>query len=1161
MATALAIGTAATSTAGVFSPFGNQAQNDKNNPFRFMPTKERRNTIDLQKFNNLLGLKSVTQLEPDKTLTAPYCSEDQMRTAFYIYGPNEEEWFYTMETYYDALPGSNEYFIDKSYNGMLFTLYNEKGEKMGSFKGNVPLIEGAKRCYNMQVDLSVTKNFYNFDDYYEVAIGCNYNPIEGHGGKQFTYVYSLNNKTEAQDPLYTIPGLPGFEENIGTATSENFVMMFMNKSTWPDDPKTTTYTVYTRWSYGSNGPTKVEDFPILSVNGEEAVPMQMTTKGTTLYAASAVYEKPFFENEEDETTQNGNNYVITLYEQQQGKFKEVKKTTIPVPDVMEGYVSSEVSLGTFRGTDDITFEFGDGTLPCYVLEFTQTGSTGDAYTYYAVYDTDGKELKRFGENSNGFMQLSNIDGCEEQYAFLAEKDGTIVLQMMNWPSLTLGAALPISFYDPDSGEVFNLSSNLDRCPGKGGYYYVSSSATGVTNDKNTIHRIAYFDGNGNFDHTDVLTFTAEVTSVKPYIDASVLDPYLFNSDKNFEYLVWMERKAPSNPAILNNVIGIVDAKGNILAEREYDLKAKGQRFWAFVSNVHSGSSNLCITYDYNYGFGQGIESRLEMIKLPFNKFEGEGTVENPYLIKSYGDFNQIRNNLTSHFRLAADIDGEGRTMLQIPGVFKGSIDGAGHQVRNIVITGGNDNNGMFYQFGEEGSATKSFLKDITFSNLSMHITFQSYRIKADGMLAYQFVNSNLDNVHLLNATATTEFGTRNSFDNPIFGGFAARINGCSINGCSVLNADFNMPNSYVGGIGGNFIGEGSEVNACAFTGKIVGKNNVGGIAGYVNVATTINDVHVNADITGTYRVGGVVGFADQDAAYVMRAVVEGSVKGEEPDMVYSYEPAPGSDPDAEEPELVTVETYYHYVGGIAGHLTTGWVQNSVVALDNLEWNKDKEGGCAYRVAGVGSTRNCHALSTLPKGGSELSDGADVEKAALTKDWFTALEYAAGTTVSAPWNFEGEMPVLHFEEAAALYLGCDPAEYEGAVGTTVNVVVKYDGFDLAEEIGAGLAQIGTANEAIAEMNGTMEAAGEGMVTIQLDLKAAGETTFTITAKGKTATATITVKDLSGIAGVTAEQAQPNDPVYNLQGIKVGTREGFDSLPAGLYIMGGQKILKR
>ena len=86
-------------------------------------------------------------------------------------------------------------------------------------------------------------------------------------------------------------------------------------------------------------------------------------------------------------------------------------------------------------------------------------------------------------------------------------------------------------------------------------------------------------------------------------------------------------------------------------------------------------------------------------------------------------------------------------------------------------------------------------------------------------------------------------------------------------------------------------------------------------------------------------------------------------------------------------------------------------------------------------------------------------------------------------------------------------------------------------------------------------------GDGQITVEVELVAEGTTTFTVSCKGKTATATITVKNLSGIAGVTADQAQPNDPVYNLQGIKVGTREGFDSLPAGLYIMGGQKILKR
>lgn len=59
-----------------------------------------------------------------------------------------------------------------------------------------------------------------------------------------------------------------------------------------------------------------------------------------------------------------------------------------------------------------------------------------------------------------------------------------------------GNRTPVSFYDYDSGETFNLSNNLDRCLGKGGYYYIASSANGSTDDKNTIHRIAYFNGKG-----------------------------------------------------------------------------------------------------------------------------------------------------------------------------------------------------------------------------------------------------------------------------------------------------------------------------------------------------------------------------------------------------------------------------------------------------------------------------------------------------------------------------------------------------------------------------------------------------------------------------------------------------------------------------------------
>ncbi len=72
---------------------------------------------------------------------------------------------------------------------------------------------------------------------------------------------------------------------------------------------------------------------------------------------------------------------------------------------------------------------------------------------------------------------------------------------------------------------------------------------------------------------------------------------------------------------------------------------------------------------------------------------------------------------------------------------------------------------------------------------------------------------------------------------------------------------------------------------------------------------------------------------------------------------------------------------------------------------------------------------------------------------------------------------------------------------------------------------------------------------------------GNYTLTVRCGTKSATLPVEAIDLSGIAEVTVEAAQANDPVYNLQGIKVGTRAGFDTLPAGLYIVGGQKILKK
>ena len=54
----------------------------------------------------------------------------------------------------------------------------------------------------------------------------------------------------------------------------------------------------------------------------------------------------------------------------------------------------------------------------------------------------------------------------------------------------------------------------------------------------------------------------------------------------------------------------------------------------------------------------------------------------------------------------------------------------------------------------------------------------------------------------------------------------------------------------------------------------------------------------------------------------------------------------------------------------------------------------------------------------------------------------------------------------------------------------------------------------------------------------------------------------VKDsASGITSATIQRDMENDVVYNLQGIKVGTRSQLKALPRGIYIIGGKKLVVR
>ena len=60
-------------------------------------------------------------------------------------------------------------------------------------------------------------------------------------------------------------------------------------------------------------------------------------------------------------------------------------------------------------------------------------------------------------------------------------------------------------------------------------------------------------------------------------------------------------------------------------------------------------------------------------------FEGSGTLEDPYIIKTLEDLNNVRKLNHSHYRLANNIDGNGISFETITD-FYGSIDGNNYTI-------------------------------------------------------------------------------------------------------------------------------------------------------------------------------------------------------------------------------------------------------------------------------------------------------------------------------------------------------------------------------------------------------------------------------------------------------------------------------------------------
>lgn len=259
----------------------------------------------------------------------------------------------------------------------------------------------------------------------------------------------------------------------------------------------------------------------------------------------------------------------------------------------------------------------------------------------------------------------------------------------------------------------------------------------------------------------------------------------------------------------------------------------------------------------------GTTMRFIILKISPIVFQGEGTAENPYLLKTKDDLVALSKATNTaqqyfadtYFRVDNDIDMEKDTTFtglctggeDVYAEFKGHIDGAGHTLHNMVV------NGMLWD-EKEGNDTTTW----------------SYSSDSKDCMAFVGVLGKEGSISNLTLAADCRFEGKN-----YVAAFAAKSSG-TISNCTNL-APVVCYNNYGGGIVGEMVrtddnlpqGE-AVISHCINHGVVKASNNyAGGIAayGYGTLNMCTNTAEVTARQLTSKRAklqknaGGIVGYS------------------------------------------------------------------------------------------------------------------------------------------------------------------------------------------------------------------------------------------------------------------------------------------------------------
>ena len=942
----------------------------------------------------------------------------------WVVSPDASNWYFTQNiTSRDSV--YSEFYTAHFHESSVITLFDNSHKKVGSFEVKVP--EGWKHVTDITPYGPITKKLFDRDEKSSEILVEFHDAFEGKN-KYLTRAYDINTGEIKFEMEGT--GLV-FDASKGWNSYQRLIMTHETDKMYSID-------VIAPPAYGQNDWTVEHtfNFPIDNrINYLQGSCFNCMNVDGTPYYVLAQYEKPFTNTDASDgtldITQEPDNFlVLRTFDK---KFNKVDSIRVSI-NAPEGTPYRSAAFGLFGNNDLSKGYFSNNGNLNYVVElFDYVPSSDNDLISFAVYDSKNGKLKDICDNvaSNQWALLNTIHGKSEQMWFLqalgtGENAGQQI-QLVDVPSCEKAGVLPQNI------EGNSISSNFDRYPTTAnaqGYQYVISLAQAQSNEAGEVLApIAWVNPDCTIDHVDRLNLGTKAENFTPLINSTSLNPYLFNTDDDMEYVYIAKKRREDGSNKLDNVLEIAKVDGTVLKSWRGDDTHVFERASFPVMN-DLGKRQMFVVFNDT----ENHKYDMNFYDLPFTKFEkgGKGTVEDPYLISTTGDFQQMALEPDKNYKMVADVDMAKASQWWTPiKSFTGSLDGDGHTIYNLGVKTTEDHAGLFGTLDLNGIA-----KNLIFVNPTVEVTNTN---QFAGVLAGE-TNYTYDGKGMAtNVDSIFVYGAKIAGEDQMFvaaGGLVGSANlKTKINNCS-FQGEITLPNSEnVGGIVGQ-TRSGSSVNACyanvnataktvlggivgiagtphdycKFTncevrGQLTAENAVGGFTGD-NYFNEISNVVSHADIVATkksawngYAAGGIIGVMESDwnggSGFAKNCVFDGSIKA------------------LQDGEEVNAPATVHQIAG--------------KTIADEEYSADETPKKETRLSGNYTTNNVGSTDAASV------DGAYKAAKEMGKDFFTGLQYAYGNTLAEPWKEDGsKIPTLYFNNIAkALAVSSDDV----TVGTT------------------------------------------------------------------------------------------------------------------------------